>query len=72
MQWIFYRADAKAKTHVLVPAPVIGGQQYMLPPLNAEEWMDTNLFFDSMVPRGVVLDAEGKYGFRGLCLAVDG
>ena len=56
----------------MVSVPVIGGQQYRLPPLSAEEWMDTELFFDSVVPHGVVLDAEEKYGLRGLCLAVDG
>ena len=38
---------------------VIGGQQYRLPPLSAEEWMDKQFLFDTKsemeLPHGVVL-----------------
>ena len=55
----------KANTRVLACASsVIGGPQYRLPPLSAEEWMDKESCLgtksDMELPRGVVHNAEEK------------
>ena len=38
----------------LLPAPVIGGQVYRLPPISTDEWMDKKLLSDEKKKTGAM------------------